>query len=62
MPEDLQHPQRLKGYIGGQYQPLRQDQIGRIHQTALRVLEEIGVQVDCEEARSILLASYTTRA
>ncbi len=56
MPEDFPRPARLKGYIGGQYQPLRQDQIGRIHQTALRVLEEVGVQVDCEEARSILLA------
>jgi len=45
-----------KGYIGGQYQPLRQDQIGRIHQTALRVLEEVGVRVDSPEARAILLA------
>ena len=50
----------LKGYIAGQYQPLRQDQIGRIHQTALRILEEVGVRVECEEARSILQAAGAT--
>jgi trimethylamine--corrinoid protein Co-methyltransferase len=51
-----------KGYIGGQYQPLRQDQIGRIHQTALRILEEVGVRVQCEEARRILLAGGAAAA
>lgn len=61
MKSDMSDPSRdagqLKGYIGGQYQPLRQDQIGRIHQTALRILEEVGVRMECEEARSILLAA-----
>jgi trimethylamine--corrinoid protein Co-methyltransferase len=51
---------QLKGYIGGQYQPLRQDQIGRIHETALRILEEVGIRVECEQARSILLAAGAT--
>jgi trimethylamine---corrinoid protein Co-methyltransferase len=49
-----------KGHIAGQYQPLRQDQIGRIHQTALRILEEVGVRVECEEARSIFLSAGAT--
>jgi trimethylamine--corrinoid protein Co-methyltransferase len=48
---------QLKGYIGGQYQPLRQDQIGRIHESALRILEEVGVRVDSEEAREAFLAA-----
>lgn len=60
MSEASQNASQLKGYIGGQYQPLRQDQIGRIHQTALRILEEVGVRVECEDARSILLAAGAT--
>jgi trimethylamine--corrinoid protein Co-methyltransferase len=39
--------------IGGQYTPLTLDRVGRIHQTSLRVLEEIGVRVDLDEAREI---------
>ena len=41
------------GPLGGQYQPLTLDRVGRIHQTSLRVLEEIGVRVDLDEARDI---------
>ncbi len=44
------------GYMGGQYQPISMDRIGRIHETSLRVLEEIGVRVDLHEAREILSA------
>ena len=44
---------RGKDYSGGQYQPITLDRIGRIHQTSLRILEEIGVQVDLPEAKAI---------
>jgi trimethylamine---corrinoid protein Co-methyltransferase len=46
-----------KGYHGGQYTPLSQDKIGRIHETATRVLEEVGIRVDSEEAREVLLSN-----
>ena len=42
-----------KGLIGGQYEPLSQDKIGRIHGSALRILEEVGVKVDLPEALEI---------
>ncbi|MBN1673230.1 MAG: trimethylamine methyltransferase family protein [Kiritimatiellae bacterium] len=42
-----------EGVIGGRYQPLTQDQIGRIHESALRILEEIGVQVALAEAQAV---------
>jgi len=41
------------GLDGGQYQPLSRDKIGRIHESALRVLEEVGVKVDLDEALEI---------
>ncbi|MFW6161655.1 MAG: trimethylamine methyltransferase family protein [Planctomycetota bacterium] len=41
--------------MGGQYRPLHRDHIGRIHETALRVLAEVGVAVDSEEGRDILV-------
>ncbi len=37
-------------HIGGQYKPLREDRIGRIHESSLRVLEETGVRVKNPEA------------
>ncbi len=46
--------------IGGQYQPLTLDRVGRIHQTSLRVLEEIGVRVDLEEGRGIFASGGAT--
>ena len=45
---------REKGPHGGQYRPLTMDRIGRIHETSLRVLEEVGVKVALDEAREIL--------
>jgi len=50
-----------KGFFGGQYQPLRLDQIGRIHETSLRILEEVGIRVESEEARTILLKAGASR-
>jgi len=44
------------GPVGGQYQPLSLDEVGRIHQTSLRVLEEVGVQVPVEEALEVFEA------
>ncbi len=41
------------GLTGGQYRPLTQDQVGRIHQSALRILEEIGVRVELPEAAEV---------
>lgn len=38
------------GLMGGQYRPLTQDQVGRIHESALRILEETGVHVELPEA------------
>jgi trimethylamine--corrinoid protein Co-methyltransferase len=43
----------VKGRIGDQFKPLREEQITRVHQTALRILEEIGVKVELEEAIQI---------
>jgi len=44
---------RKRGPEGGQYCPLTMDRIGRIHETSLRILEEIGVKVDLTEAREV---------
>ena len=41
------------GLVGGQYQPLTQEQIERIHQASLAVLENTGVHV--ENARALAL-------
>ncbi|HIC94652.1 MAG TPA: trimethylamine methyltransferase [Anaerolineae bacterium] len=41
------------GLIGGQYKPLTDEQVRQIHDTALRALEEIGVQVNNARALEI---------
>ncbi|MBC7250430.1 MAG: trimethylamine methyltransferase family protein [Anaerolineae bacterium] len=41
------------GLQGGQYKPLNNDQLHQIHETALRVLEEIGMQVNNSRALEI---------
>jgi trimethylamine--corrinoid protein Co-methyltransferase len=38
------------GLIGGQYKPLSEDKVGRIHESALRILEWVGVKLDLPEA------------
>ncbi len=43
-----------KGWEGGQYRPLSDEKIERIHRTALRVLDNIGVAVTSRQAREIL--------
>ena len=39
-----------KGLNGGQYTPLSQDDITRIHETSLKVFAEVGIRVNCPEA------------
>jgi trimethylamine--corrinoid protein Co-methyltransferase len=41
-----------KGLEGGSYKPLSQESIDKIHQTTLRVFEEVGFQVNSESALS----------
>jgi trimethylamine--corrinoid protein Co-methyltransferase len=40
----------VKGLAGGQYKPLTDDQVRRIHEAALSILERTGVQVEEPEA------------
>jgi len=41
------------GLVGGQYRPLTKDRVGRIHQSALRILEEVGIHVELPEAADV---------
>jgi trimethylamine---corrinoid protein Co-methyltransferase len=43
----------MEALSGGQYRPLSEQQIARIHETALRILDETGVRIGLEEAREI---------
>jgi trimethylamine--corrinoid protein Co-methyltransferase len=45
--------QPVKGLVGGQYKPLTDDQVQRIHKSALSILERTGVQVEEPEARRL---------
>ena len=42
-----------KGIEGGSYKPLSGESIERIHETAMRVLEEVGIEVNSEEALNL---------
>ncbi len=42
-----------KGIEGGSYKPLSQESIERIHETVMRVFEEIGVEVNSKEALAL---------
>ncbi|MDY6911029.1 MAG: trimethylamine methyltransferase family protein [Chloroflexota bacterium] len=39
-----------KGLIGGNYKPLSEDDIAQIHNTSMRIFEEVGVQVNSDKA------------
>lgn len=43
----------MEALSGGQYRPLGEGEVARVHEAALRVLEETGVAVGLEEARNI---------
>jgi len=45
------------GVLGGQYRPLTPESIGRIHQTALDLLWEVGTQVNSRQAFDIFAAA-----
>ncbi|MFC1969422.1 trimethylamine methyltransferase family protein [Chloroflexota bacterium] len=49
-----------KGLIGGQYQPLSQSSIERIHQATLEVFEEVGFEVHYEPALEIFAQKGAT--
>jgi len=42
-----------KGFSGGQYKPLSAYDVGRIHENAFRILDEVGVRVELKEALDI---------
>ena len=44
----------MKAFVGGQFKPLSKKEIEKIHETSLRILEEIGVKVSLEEALAVL--------
>ena len=46
-----------KGLNGGQYKPLSDEDIGRIHETSLRVFAEVGVQMNSATARELFGAA-----
>ena len=39
-----------KGLAGGSFKPLTEDSISKVHQTAMRVIEEVGFEVNSEAA------------
>jgi len=39
-----------KGLAGGRYKPLTEESVSRVHQTAMRVIEEVGFEVNSEMA------------
>ena len=41
------------GMTGGQYRPLKEEDVGRIHEASLTVLERTGIEVVASEAREI---------
>ena len=46
-----------KGLSGGQYKPLTDEDIQKIHSTTLKVLAEVGVEVNFKEARELFRAA-----
>ena len=46
-----------RGLSGGQYKPLTEEDIKKIHQTSLRVFSDIGVQVNLKEAVELFKAA-----
>jgi trimethylamine--corrinoid protein Co-methyltransferase len=46
-----------KGLSGGQYKPLTDDDIQKIHATTLKVLAEVGVEVNFKEARELFMGA-----
>jgi trimethylamine--corrinoid protein Co-methyltransferase len=49
-----------RGLSGGQYKPLSDEDINKIHATSLRVFSEIGVQVNFPEALELFRKAGAT--
>lgn len=49
-----------RGLPGGQYKPLTDDKIAKIHQTILRVFEEVGIVVRLNKARDLFRQAGAT--
>jgi trimethylamine--corrinoid protein Co-methyltransferase len=49
-----------RGLEGGQYKPLTTEDIAKIHATSMRVLAEVGVQVNSSEARELFKKAGAT--
>ena len=47
----------LGGAAGGSYKPLSEESMQRIHETAMRVFEEIGIQVNSDKALDLFRCS-----
>lgn len=42
-----------KGLTGGSYKPLSEDAISKVHQTVMRIIEEVGFEVNSKEALNL---------
>ena len=42
-----------KGIAGGSYKPLTEESLNRVHRTAMQIIEEIGFEINSEEALSL---------
>ena len=49
-----------KGLPGGSYQPLNEESIDKIHQTAMRIIEEVGFEVNSAEALQLFEGAGAT--
>ena len=45
----MRNPSR-KGLLGGSFKPLTEESIDRVHQTAMRIIEEVGFEINSEDA------------
>ncbi len=45
------------GIVGGNYKPLSEESMERIHETVMRVFEEIGIQVNSDKALDLFRCS-----
>lgn len=51
-----------RGIAGGSYKPLSNEDIDRIHQTVMKVIEEVGFQVNSQEALTYFKGAGATEA
>ena len=42
-----------KGIAGGSYRPLSDEALNKIHKTAMQIIEEVGFEVNSEEALNL---------